>query len=973
MTINTQINLEQLFDQLRLNGITIGAIEIRHLQRIFKTSPHLSRAELSDLLCTVLALDNNQQNTIQRIFQSSIPFDNDSLESHSDEKSTTPHDPTHNHPPQPHQKNKQNKTIKKNPLNIGIIGLLLLTGISLLLAIFTWQQEPPKVDPSLPPDIVQGKVPPPEKTQDTDNSPQFTIKVIRWTGKISHIEYLHSWQRLLSPLLLMLGGSLGLILLLHRAKKYTRRSPDTIVIIQKREYYPAKQKSHQNYYLLSSKQRHAMGWGINHYLSDQNLQQIDIKKTVESSAKQGLPSIRFKQVQLQREVWLWIDQSSSNADLFQLSQEIKNTLQRLNIDVQLNYFNTLPSQVFTANGKLIWSYQQEPAEHKPLVAVLMDSDNINTAHQHQTAIETKTLRSLAEWQSLCLIDCNPNAGQLEAIAHSVNQQLCVLLPQNISNWLSQQGENQSNPPVECPLSDLYRWVCACALPNHPLKEEQVRRLHEALGLDCAWQFSSLQRYNQGAPNQLNFLNNRPQHLRDIQPDDLKKARVFWQNYYQEYQYSLEKNSRQQQKAKLNIALLQLWESKDFDQTVTTLHNYYKNKYLRGEVESQLRQYTCSGLAHNVKDKGNDIEGILLPHSWHRIKPKTRSLLLSMGFGGKIQQSMVQWDKATATLLGLFGGVMLLGLVWSVQVLIPQTTQLKTLIHSAKPIDEAKQLVAFEKTLIANQIMMKVNTIAWVEWTQHIHFKKREKRNTISLDNNLQLIAIPLPKSGFFMMGSDIGSDNEKPVHKVKLSQPFLMAQTEITFAQYDAFTLATGGKQAEAEWGREKMPVINVSWQDAKNYIQWINKTYKSPLKGLQCRLPSEAEWEYAARAGTTTEYPWGNKIGKNKANCSDCGSQWDKQTAPVASFSANPFGLYDMNGNAWEWVEDRWHENYQGAPTEGQAWLKGSDKSRVLRGGSWLSSSNFLRSASRVSNNSDYRFNLIGFRIVCSHPFTEN
>src|SRR5262249_16038271 len=137
-------------------------------------------------------------------------------------------------------------------------------------------------------------------------------------------------------------------------------------------------------------------------------------------------------------------------------------------------------------------------------------------------------------------------------------------------------------------------------------------------------------------------------------------------------------------------------------------------------------------------------------------------------------------------------------------------------------------------------------------------------------------------------------------------------------------------------WGRGTRPVINVSWFDATAYVKWL-----SAKTGQQYRLLTEAEWEYAARAGTSTAYFWGNQIGRNQANCEGCGSRWDnKQIAPVGSFPANAFGLHDMHGNVWQWVEDRYDDNYNDAPADGRTWTSAenciSENTRVLRGGSW-------------------------------------
>ena len=128
-----------------------------------------------------------------------------------------------------------------------------------------------------------------------------------------------------------------------------------------------------------------------------------------------------------------------------------------------------------------------------------------------------------------------------------------------------------------------------------------------------------------------------------------------------------------------------------------------------------------------------------------------------------------------------------------------------------------------------------------------------------------------------------------------IGQPFALSVHEVTFEDYDRFTYPN--KVDEEGWGRGSRPALNVSWDDAQEYVAWL-----SVQTGAEYRLPSEAEWEYAARAGTTTKHSWGNEIGMNRANCNDCGSQWDgSQTAPVGSFRANGFGLYDMHGNVHE------------------------------------------------------------------------
>ena len=221
-----------------------------------------------------------------------------------------------------------------------------------------------------------------------------------------------------------------------------------------------------------------------------------------------------------------------------------------------------------------------------------------------------------------------------------------------------------------------------------------------------------------------------------------------------------------------------------------------------------------------------------------------------------------------------------------------------------------------------------------------------------------MVRIP---GGSFSMGSNSGDSDQQPVRRVTV-KPFAMSKYEVTFAQYDAFATATGrAKPGDRGWGRGNRPVIDVSWEDATAYARWLSKQV-----GQKFRLPSEAEWEYAARAGTTSEYSWGDDIGRSRANCSDCGSRWDnEQTAPVGSFAANPFGLHDMHGNVWEWTLDCYQNSYAGAPADSSAQTGGNCLSRVMRGGAFSDKPVYLRSARRWRENPSYGFDNHGFRLV--------
>jgi formylglycine-generating enzyme required for sulfatase activity len=218
-------------------------------------------------------------------------------------------------------------------------------------------------------------------------------------------------------------------------------------------------------------------------------------------------------------------------------------------------------------------------------------------------------------------------------------------------------------------------------------------------------------------------------------------------------------------------------------------------------------------------------------------------------------------------------------------------------------------------------------------------------------------------AGRFIMGSADGDPDEKPAHEVSIAKPFAVGKFEVTFAEWDACA-ADGGclrnKSPNDEgWGKARHPVINISWNDTKEYLTWLsNKTGKS------YRLLSEAEWEYAARAGTKTKYAFGDSIDKQQAQFSD-GKPGVGRSVEVGSFAANAWGLFDMHGNVWEWVEDCYFPDYAEAPSDGSARTFKGCTSRVLRGGSWDYEARDTRSAVRYKLPAIYKVDEVGFRVA--------
>lgn len=216
--------------------------------------------------------------------------------------------------------------------------------------------------------------------------------------------------------------------------------------------------------------------------------------------------------------------------------------------------------------------------------------------------------------------------------------------------------------------------------------------------------------------------------------------------------------------------------------------------------------------------------------------------------------------------------------------------------------------------------------------------------------------------GGFTMGSSTSDPAERPPHRVTISQPFAIGKFEVTVEQWNACADANGCPRIATNPAEAKAaPVRDVSWDDTQQYLAWLTKT-----TGKTYRLPTEAEWEYAARGGTSSAYWWGDQMRKGNANCKDCGEPWsDAAPANVGSFAANPYGLHDMNGSVWEWVGDCWHSSYKNAPVDGRAWDEAACTARVIRGGSWREGATYMVSSTRFKYSTSVRQSQNGFRVA--------
>ena len=220
--------------------------------------------------------------------------------------------------------------------------------------------------------------------------------------------------------------------------------------------------------------------------------------------------------------------------------------------------------------------------------------------------------------------------------------------------------------------------------------------------------------------------------------------------------------------------------------------------------------------------------------------------------------------------------------------------------------------------------------------------------------------------GLYVMGTK-GVKSEEPVRIIRFKKPFALSRFEILHSEWQSCVDASVCRHQpdDHDWGKNRMPVINVDHAMVHNFTTWlIGRT------GKNYRLPSEAEWEYAARAGSKSNYWFGDDVGDNQVNCRECSAPWSGiGNAPVGSFPPNPWGLYDMHGNAFEWVEDCWHPNYEGAPKDASPWAEDGCKYRVIRGGSWYYYSRMSRSANRQKNPGQVKSYWLSFRVVRELP----
>ncbi len=228
--------------------------------------------------------------------------------------------------------------------------------------------------------------------------------------------------------------------------------------------------------------------------------------------------------------------------------------------------------------------------------------------------------------------------------------------------------------------------------------------------------------------------------------------------------------------------------------------------------------------------------------------------------------------------------------------------------------------------------------------------------SLDLGGGVRMVLVRI-EAGGFRMGSDQGDSDEMPVHDVRITKGFWLARTEVTQAQWEA---VMGYNASQSEFYGGDLPVERVSWRDCQEFLRTLN----ARVGGALFRLPTEAEWEYACRAGGAADYCFGEAAGQLGDYAWYQGNAGGR-THPVGQRKPNSWGLFDMHGNVWEWCEDTWHDSYEGAPTDGSAWVEADSALRVVRGGSWYGDARRCRSACRLGGAPSGRSGYLGFRVA--------
>jgi formylglycine-generating enzyme required for sulfatase activity len=710
--------------------------------------------------------------------------------------------------------------------------------------------------------------------------------------------------------------------------------------------------------LLAADEIRKLVWSIGRFVSEDLTRHVDIARTVQATAHAGgMAVMHYQHVIHPREVWLWVDEATQDLAMHRLIWELQYSLGRAGLPCRRACFRELPEPVTWEEGQSFSPLSLEGHRHGALVLLLTSGEGIAMAHDlaPERVALLQLLHALADWPQLAFVDVSHGKFGLAGLLQRYG--LRCITPEEVPEFLGAEARDVArHDRVTVPLAgDLKAWAAGLALCPDPVDDTSALALHHAMGLHVepwamtvlleqgAWGGTGIEWSPQQRAAWLNWLVQAEGIADEIpEPSKLGKALDFWhQRYTQKAEGSQEQHSPAAYRFAMERALLDLWRTPE--QAALDLYTIYRTEphILGAEIERRLESLVPR--SENTPIQARNADDILLPWRWERLSAKVRGLLYRMGIARRqLTARPLQVPGTMALALGICFGV-------------------STAILVQGGLLGLGLLVAFS---IATGMMAR---------------RFRQQNLAEETTEPLDMVAI---SGGTFMMGATAEDDeptyeNERPRHQVTVSD-FLIARIPVTRKQYRQVT-----RQRASQWRwyevNPRLPATGVSWFDAVRFCNDLSEeqglqpcydiagdqvTWMHDADGY--RLPTEAEWEYAARAGTATRwfcgdtptelgrYAWYSENSKHHLHA-------------VGKKAPNPWGLYDMVGNVWEWCWDWYDEYAPEAVTDPMGPARGVD--RVLRGGAFWTEAGLLRSASRdrfgLGPGPGYRLDLIGFRVV--------
>jgi formylglycine-generating enzyme required for sulfatase activity len=669
--------IQTLLAALRQRGFVLTLEDHRRLALVFPPERELSRAQTRAALCALLAKDEAQRRTLQRLFNQLFP-----PEPEAEIRTALPPRPDRARAlaPTPRREGKRPAVAARAPKQpfwsrrnaVLLGGTALSLAISLAVILFAargYLAEPQPTERIAPKPPTDG----PERP-DPLAPPSDPVELFHTWVPILEVDPAAALARLGPPLALFLGPALGLAWLWQRARDRARldfRIPPLAADGVDDFHWPAPRGEPPP--LLDGRARREMIWGVTRYQSEHFLPHLDIARTVAASARAGLPEIRFARASEARQVWLWIDVTSDDPAPGRLGAEIGRTLARSGLAVHIGRFRGVPHRIRLDTGEALEPEDLEAETRQASLAVLTDGAALARALESPEERPTvlRRLRDLREWPRLCLVDFTDGEYNLERLAR--HHGLACIAPRDLPYWLAERPPAADGTEAADAQLETWLWAACCALPQRPVTEEQALALHETLALEGAARYGAVRARGLGASSGLAFSAGQRQvllaELADRACKDpeirlaLDRALDFWALTLEQVDRHMARDatlagewrhSEGQHRRHIEAWLLGLWRAPE--KAARKLYDLFQLEPLQGEIRAGLARYAARGLERQEGDGR-----IFLPWSWGALDAQTRGRLLRMGFAGA-RHVRATADLRTRTLLGALAGAAAAGLL-----------------------------------------------------------------------------------------------------------------------------------------------------------------------------------------------------------------------------------------------------------------------------------------------------------------------